>query len=277
MSSYFPLLPDINLDNYEKIYGSLTFLNYPNNYLKRNSSKIYQGDIFIGIYKLKDHKWLLIFIQKCKFGLFKTIERKNLSVSSTEMVVCIIKKDMNFPELCSSLPKGKSLRIDNSLVDERASFNYTFRNFSTSYQGEYPHKMANIKKGSLLSYDFLKSYIRKKNVDNYLLLMNLNLDASCQSKIKVFIYSPKNRKKTFELNARENLININKLNFFNNNFANETLFICSNHSSFIPLFLSIDKSNSQLSLEHTHPPSEMFIGRDKYKMVKELKDIWLSD
>ena len=50
---------------------------------------------------------------------------------------------------------------------------------------------------SLLSYDFLKSYIRKKNVDNYLLLMNLNLDAGCQSKIKVFIYSPKNRKKIF--------------------------------------------------------------------------------
>ena len=52
MSSYFPLLPNILLEDKQKIIGSLTLLNSPNNLAKNNLYKLKKVNIYIGIYKI---------------------------------------------------------------------------------------------------------------------------------------------------------------------------------------------------------------------------------
>ena len=51
MGAYFPLPPTISIEGIqEKIIGSLTFLNYPNNRLKPFFSKNdYKDNVFLGI------------------------------------------------------------------------------------------------------------------------------------------------------------------------------------------------------------------------------------
>ena len=52
MSSYFPIQPTIWIEECSKnIYGSITFLNIPNNRLRENFlSKTYQDKVFLGVY-----------------------------------------------------------------------------------------------------------------------------------------------------------------------------------------------------------------------------------
>tara|TARA_Y100000746_G_scaffold230920_1_gene243492 strand:+ start:1383 stop:2213 length:831 start_codon:yes stop_codon:yes gene_type:complete len=276
MTSYFPLLPNINLDNNEKVIGSLTFLNFPNNFLKKNISAIKTDSIFIGSYKLLDKSWILLNIKECSFKSFKTINREKLSVSDTIMVVCVIRKDKEFPQKCSILPSCHSLRVDQSVVEERASFNYTYRNSTTSYQGEYPTSMANIKKGSFISFDILKTYKRSDDIENFVLFMNLNVSAKLESKVSIKLFDSLSRSELYKFNAKQNSICIFNLEILNDKDFKKTLFYSSKTSSFIPLILSLDKNKEQLSFEHTHPPTDIFIGSDKFKLVKLLKEEWLK-
>ena len=39
--------------------------------------------------------------------------------------------------------------------------------------------------------------------------------------------------------------------------------------------LSVNGLSSQLSLEHTHPPSELFYGNKKFEAIKIIKRQWL--
>ena len=41
--------------------------------------------------------------------------------------------------------------------------------------------------------------------------------------------------------------------------------------------LSINIKTKQLSLEHTHPPTEFFYGLKKYEAVRLIKNEWLKD
>ena len=71
-----------------------------------------------------------------------------------------------------------------------------------------------------------------------------------------------------------NKISIFNLKSFKKKYQNKTMFYSSKESTFIPLFLTLDKKNNHLSFEHTHPPSDIFIGRDKLNVVKILKEKW---
>ena len=275
MSSYFPLLPNILLEDKQKIIGSLTLLNSPNNLAKNNLYKLKKVNIYIGIYKIYFGKWKLLDILKCPYKTFLSINREMLSVPDNLMVVCVTRKDREFPKLCETLPKAHSIRIDNSAVEERASYNFTFKKSSTSYQGEYPSNMAKINKGSFLTFDPLKSKSDSIFIEDYLLLMNLNISAKFNSDINVNVYDPENKLSAFALKARQNDISIFNLKSFKKKYQNKIMFYCSKESIFIPLFLTLDKKNNQLSFEHTHPPSDIFIGRDKQNAVKILKREWI--
>ena len=67
MTSYYPLLPNIVLEDKQRIIGSLTLLNFPNNIIKSNLYKIEKADIYIGVYELSFGKWQLLEIFKCPF------------------------------------------------------------------------------------------------------------------------------------------------------------------------------------------------------------------
>ena len=119
MSCYFPLPPNIELESEnEKIYSSLTFLNYPSNFRVKNKKKNFEQIVFLGIYIIKDNFWKLLKVQKCEFKEFVEIKRSELNIDDTEMAVLLLSKDNNFSQ-CKVLPKPFPLRIDNAKVDER--------------------------------------------------------------------------------------------------------------------------------------------------------------
>ena len=53
------------------------------------------------------------------------------------MVVLVPKNINNFPSESHQLPNPDSLRIDRSLVADRSSLNFSIKDSTTSYQGEY--------------------------------------------------------------------------------------------------------------------------------------------
>ena len=57
----------------------------------------------------------------------------------------------------------------------------------------------------------------------------------------------------------------------------ELTLITSSSITFIPIFLNImrNKSEFQISVEHTHPPTELFWGKEKLKAASKLKENWI--
>tara|TARA_B100000886_G_C20419740_1_gene490959 strand:+ start:613 stop:1443 length:831 start_codon:yes stop_codon:yes gene_type:complete len=275
MSSYFPIPPTIWVEECSKnIYGSTTFLNIPNNRLSENFlSKTYQDVVFLGVYCLKNNKWFLLKSYKCNPFEFIEFKRVDFSVGNYEILVIIPNKINKFPRESEQLPKPSPLRIDNSPVAERASLNFYLENSKTSYQGEYPFKMACLKNSSFLSFDSLKSNQDSNSVD-FFIFMNIT-SAPSSEQVQIEVFDPQNKKNIRCLDAKRNSFNIYKIANLEADFPNKnTLFYKCKNCSFIPIMLSIDTNNYQLSVEHTHPPTELFIGMRKMEAVKLIKRRW---
>ena len=212
-------------------------------------------------------------MKKCELKEFIEIKRKDLDINDTEMAVLLLSKDNNFPSKCEVLPEPFSLRIDNANVQERVSYNFTYRSCSTSYQGEYPYRMASIPsgKGSFFSYDALKSNYESKEKYNFFLIMNLSIYSARRKIINIKVFDPESKKLHKFIETRENLISIHDLR----GFPNKNLFYSSNEAVFVPLMLSLDSMNEKMSLEHVHPPGEMFSGLNKIEAIKILKKKWI--
>ena len=281
MPSYFPLLPSICLHSLNKeIKSSTTLFNNTNNLKELNQSRKNRKSIYIGTYKLSGLIWELISIQKCKYGEFFDITRNAINVKSNQMVVSLFKIQDEFPTSSRILPKPDSLRVDSSPVAERVSLNYHFEGATTSYLGEYPYEMANIDKGSFWSFDALKEIpTTRKSVNSFLILMNINRDAEKQSEVNLDIYNPHQKDESLHWKARQNsftVINLEEINkALNSEKIYKTFFMQCKSCKFIPMFLSVDFNNKQLSLEHTHPPHSLLWGRDRLKVIKLLKDRWI--
>ena len=278
MSAYFPIPPSITFDeDKNKIIGSITFLNHPNNRLKSIFKKNkYKDIVYLGIYCFRNNEWFLVETFQCNPFGFLEISRSELDVEDHEMVVAVPKKLNIFQEIYNNIPEPDSLKIDNSIIAQRASLNFSYMNSTTSYQGEYPYIMSNLKKGTLLTFDALKQ-INLSSSKNFLILMNISKNVNSLAPIRIEYFDPKNRKKVESIYARRNSFSIFETSEYEINLDNpSTVFFRSNEATFIPLILSIDINTNQLSVEHTHPPTEYFFGSQKLQHVNLMKKQWLG-
>ena len=107
--------------------------------------------------------------------------------------------------------------------------------------------------------------------------MNLSRESEKQNKQFLKLYNPYCENQIHKVCARENALTIIDLNSIKNKLnTNEIIFISCKNLSFIPLTLSLDINSSNLKLEHTHPPAEMFSGKNRNKLVSLLKKNWLK-
>jgi hypothetical protein len=278
MSAYFPVPPTLSLSGYKnKIIGSITFLNYPNNRLKPIFSRNqYKDIVYLGIFCFRNQKWHLLQTNICKSFDFSEVSRSKLDVDDDEMVVAVPKKSNIFEQTYINLPSPDSLKIDNSIVAQRASLNFTYLNSTSSYQGEYPYNMSTLRKGSLLSFDGLKQPYNSSN-RNFLILINISKNNYSSDKIKIKVFNPIDKKKFKFLYAKRNAFSIFETSKYQDDIDNlSTIFLTSNSATFIPLMVSIDLNSNQLSVEHTHPPTEYFFGNGKIENVKSLKKQWID-
>ena len=278
MRAYFPLPPSISIDGIKnKIIGSITFLNCPNNRLKPIFfNKRYNDIVYLGVYILNSQVWTLLTIKECKPFDFIELNRKQLNVEDHQMVVAVAKKNNNFQEKSKYLPEPDSLKIDNSIVEQRVSMNFSYLKSTTSYQGEYPFKMSTLKKGSLLSFDTIKDSTIS-STKNFIILMNLSKNYSSIKSTRVKFFDPRNKEKFIYINAYRNFFTvIDKEKYEKLLNTNKTIFMTSELSTFIPILLCFNCETKQLSVEHTHPPSEYFFGPQKLNLVRIVKKKWIE-
>ena len=277
MSSFFPIPPNIFIEeNSCKIYGSTSFLNTPNNRLKKSIfDKPYNTIIYLGLYSLTKQNWILIKTFECNPHQFVEVHRKNFKVFDNQMLLLVPQTTNDFPPKVKELPRPASLRIDKSPVEERCSLNFYFKKSMTSYQGEYPFQMASLRKSSFFSFDGLKQISKDKNSVNFTIFMNININSESQEKVTIKVFNPHNKELKKNIIAQKNSFTIYRIEDENiSGIKNKILFYTSNYSSFIPISLTVNLQTNQLSAEHTHPPSELFFG-NKSSVVKLIKKSWI--
>ena len=115
-------------------------------------------------------------------------------------------------------------------------------------------------KGSFLSFDTLKEF-KNKDVLNFIIFMNISKNAFMQDEIEIDIVNPNNKKIINKHIAKRNSFSVYRIPNEKDQFnKNQTKFYRSSECSFLPIFLSISLKTFQLSVEHTHPPTEMIHG-----------------
>ena len=170
------------------------------------------------------------------------------------------------------LPKPISRKVDFSPVSERATISFERGKAVSSYQGDFPYQMSKVK-GTFLAFDAL-SFNSHKGINNKLILIN--------------IFSQElTEKKQFSLHMINSITkeNIKKQAYIHNSAAIMN-FDCNKDLSYIfyskdtlgvPIFISYHEDfDSNLSVEHAHPPAEYFFGESKFIGQQELKTNWLS-
>ena len=278
MSSYFPIPPTINVEELStEILGSTTFLNIPNNRLKKGIfGKSYNQVIYLGLYSLEKDYWSLIKIFRTDPFEFTQVERKDFVCCPNQMLVLVPLKTNNFPKKPKKLPKPDSLRIDRSPIAERCSLNFSLKNSITSYQGEYPFEMALLRKSSFFSFDGLKQTLKNDEVVNFMIYMNININAELQGEVNINVFEPSNNLQKKGFVAKRNSFSIHRIKEEKDGEQrNPVRFFTSEDCSFIPITLTLNLKTNQLSAEHTHPPTELFYGLNKIDGVRLLKKTWL--
>ena len=109
-------------------------------------------------------------------GKLIVIKRGNLDIPENSMAVIVPSSNKNNPSKTRYLPKPFSLRVDASISQERCCYNFEIEGKTSSYHGDFPDSMANLDKGSLLSFDVLRRDFTK-DVQTLLLMMQLSSDA----------------------------------------------------------------------------------------------------
>lgn len=132
----------------------------------------------------------------------------------------------------------------------------------SSYQSEYPYKMV-IKNGNILSP--ISTLLNTSADKNYLVLKNIYYKPIIEN-YNVYIFNLRTKKILKTLIAKTNCTNLFNID---NELINSENYIFSKDYLGIPIFISI--KNKHLSMEHTHPPHEYIISKDKFQRVSALK------
>jgi len=146
-----------------------------------------------------------------------------------------------------------------------------------SYQGEYPAEMLDIPRGGrLLSVSAMLQ--RGRDIVNGVFLVSFradaesfaaNLDATRVSDATLLLRTT----------VRSNRVNYVDLSGLPHSTSSELIALSSTGISGIPVYLTRDRSNRFLSLEHTHPPAELTTfgnPEDRFAVVARMRDQWLE-
>ncbi len=195
----------------------------------------------------------------------------NLEIGELAVVIpCSI--NLELKDNLRKLPKPLIRKVDSSPISERAAISFKRGGALSSYQGDFPFQMSTIK-GSFLSFDSLTSN-SQTGVINKLILINI-FSQELTEKKKYSLYmansiTKKNIKKQSYCQNSAAIMGFDCLQDLPSVFY-------SKDTLGIPIFISYHKElSSNLSVEHSHPPSEFFFGESKFMGHQLLKKKWLT-
>ena len=132
----------------------------------------------------------------------------------------------------------------------------------SSYQSEYPYKMIK-KNGSILSP--LSTLLNINAEKNYLIFRNIYYKPILEN-FDIFLVNIRTKRILETFIAKTNMTNLIEID---KKLINSENYIFSKKYLGVPIFVSI--KNKHLSMEHTHPPHEYIMSKDKFLRVSILK------
>tara|TARA_B100000795_G_scaffold270066_1_gene262430 strand:- start:12077 stop:12838 length:762 start_codon:yes stop_codon:yes gene_type:complete len=162
---------------------------------------------------------------------------------------------------------GLNLEDFNKFTDTSPSFRANFKiilkngGFS-SYQSEYPYSMVK-KKGTILSS--ISSLGNKDAQTNYIFIKNIFIDPINEN-FNAYIVDVVKKKIEEKITIKTNYTNSFKIT---RSLIKPEIFLVTEKYLGIPMYVSVD--NKHVSFEHTHPPHEYILSKNKFKKISELK------
>jgi hypothetical protein len=146
----------------------------------------------------------------------------------------------------------------------RANFKILLNNQGgfSSYQSEYPFEMIK-KKGTILSA--VSSIANKDAEKNYIFIRNIFQDPIIEN-FKAYLVNIKLKKIEDEFDIKTNFTNSFELK---KSLIKPEIFLITKDYLGIPMYVSVD--NKHVSFEHTHPPHEYILSKNKFEKISELK------
>jgi hypothetical protein len=204
-------------------------------------------------------KWILKDISKTKINEYFYF-LKNDNISDNEVYFLADEK------ICKNFD-GTKLENFNSFTDTKPAFRANLKIYInnggfSSYQSEYPYSMIK-KRGSILSS--VSSLANTDAEKNYIIIKNI-FEKPIEEIFKAYFvnYRTKKVEETYQIKTNNtNYIEINK------KLIKPEIFFATNEYLGIPIYVSL--KNNYLSFEHTHPPHEYILSKNKFVKVNELK------
>ncbi len=253
------------LDKHKDFNSSVNLFNIPS---CEHLSKDYSKDRFIIAVYSDGNSWNYFNLGKFKSKTNIELDKNQLPEKfRNESVYIFFSEDLNFdstnlkikPRYMQSMPEWRSnIKIYNEFT-------------ATSYQGEIPDVLLN-KDLSIVSCSPMIQ--NKNNINNYLYIVNLRKKPD---KIKYEIEILDTKKNVIGKHfAFTNTVNLIDLNKFVNNLDENVFIIRSLYYGGLPIYFSHNNEKSQLSLEHTHPPSSYLIFGNNMEFQKRKKTFWFN-
>jgi hypothetical protein len=173
------------------------------------------------------------------------------------------------PEMMDELP---ALPDMETVPAWRANIRLASAFTSVSYQGEYPAAMTRIPQATLVSFSPLLQH--GPGISNKLVFVNLGRLPE-RRRVPLIIGSDRSRRPLLSCEVETNRLSVIALDGLG--LADDELCIAQSRGiTGVPIFLSHDEAFRELSLEHTHPPTEMAVFGDRAKLQSRLKASWLQ-
>jgi len=270
MTCYYPLL---GLS--QGIVASLTYSGHTHNQRTSEALQPLAHQVDLAIYGIREGRWHCLDRLPLPPAEDLSVTSAHYGLQPGELLVGVPLARGEVPDPADpQLPLPYSKKVDRSPVAERCSLGFHWRGVTSSYQGEYPLRMAQLGRGTLLGFDPLLQSGATVGM-NLLCLVNL-CRAHDDRAHSLEGFDALTLKRRFTRSYRTNsccLVEISPVEA-----ASGELFCRSTTSLGIPIFITLSRQDlpASMSVEHSHPPTEMFTERDRQRGSRMIKSTWLG-
>ena len=242
------------------------FFGINNNYFKSEIQiPLFQNRHFrkqnLKLFKVypKNNKWTLKEIMDKKINNYFCI-LKNQDISNNEIFF------LTQNNIFDRFDQGKLKNFD-TFTDTFPAFRANLKLYLnsggfSSYQSEYPYEMIT-KKGSILSS--INALANSEAEENYVLIRNI-YEKPIEDNFGVYLVNIITKKIEQKFEVKTNYTNCIKIQ---NEYIKPEIFLITDKYLGIPMYVSV--KNNFLSFEHTHPPHEYILSKNKFMKVSDLK------
>jgi hypothetical protein len=208
----------------------------------------------------ENNQWVINKLNDCKFNNDFYVIKKN-NINNKKIFFLANSKDID-------KFNSKKLKNFNNFTDTAPAFRCNFKIFLedggfSSYQSEYPFSMV-CKKGSIISS--ISSIGNKEAEKNYIIIRNI-FEEPKEEKFNAYIVNIKEKKIKEKFEIKTNFTNLLELS---KSLIRPEMFLITDKFLGIPIYISI--KNRHVSFEHTHPPHEYILSKNKFEKITQLKN-----